>query len=691
VKRQPNRLPAEGEHRLKGAAIDRTKPLRFWLDGRPIHGFVGDTVLSAALASGLVSAGTRAGQPLALDERYAPPVAVKDRGARGEPPDPLPMARTPALDGLKLRSLGHRPALGRFAAGLGRLLPMPRHRLGLRHDRDTPLAPWLNTPPGETTAADVAVVGGGLAGMAAALAAAETGASVILLECRPWLGGAARLFGATGEEETPEATIRRLAEAIAAAAGIRTLLATEAFGVFPGLVQAHRVVVEGNVPTGRLLAIEAPRIVLANGALERLPVFAGNRRPGVVGVLAAYERAERYGVWIGRRALFATATNVAYRVAAQIKSEAVAVLRIADSRVNPQSRFVEFAKAYGIPQAQDTIPLSVQPGSRAPQELKITLARATQGAGTPPESLVVDQLVVAGGWQADLTLWHMAGGASRWDESEHRFAAEGSLPGIALAGSVAGYETAAACLASGAAALAVLSGKATVPIEDRRIEALYETSDAPTPIGPPAGSELEPAYLDGGGSLTARPEQQAAKRRRRPARLTDEVRSLSLSDVAAAVQLGLVPAEQAASIAQERWVTPGDLVDAGKHAPPLPAETSAAGVPLYLSGRFGDEDVVRGIEAADGRRLDVGCLIYPNADRADPVAAIGVVFAAAPSGRGGLALIGRAAATLDGVSVRDISGPVSARLKEPTHELSTSVPSDGEPGRAPAIGPSRPG
>ena len=37
--------------------------------------------------------------------------------------------------------------------------------------------------------ADVCIIGGGPAGMSAALAAAEHGLRVILLESRPWLGG----------------------------------------------------------------------------------------------------------------------------------------------------------------------------------------------------------------------------------------------------------------------------------------------------------------------------------------------------------------------------------------------------------------------------------------------------------------------------------------------------------------------
>jgi sarcosine oxidase subunit alpha len=695
VRPQPNRLPAEGEHRLKGAAIDRGKPLRFRLDGRTIQGYEGDTVLSAALASGLIGAGTRDGRMLALDERFAPPVVVvRGGGAIRGGKNPLPMHRVPAIDGLVLRSVGRRRGLSRLAADLVGRLPAHRERLGRRYGDEVAAAPWRDTLPSETLAADVAVIGGGLAGMAAALAAAEAGQRVVLVESRPWLGGVARLFGATGEEETPETSIERLSLALTAQPGIRVLLASEAFGIFPGLVRAHRVDMEGKLPAGRVVAIEAPAIVLANGCVERLPIFAGNRLPGVVGVAAAHERAERFGVWIGRRTVVATATSIAYRLATQVKSETVDVLKMADARLNPQSRFVDFGKAYGIPQIQDAIAAGAAPERRRWAGLRVTLMRQTRGVVAPLESITADQLIAAGGWQADLTLWHMAGGMSRWDEGENRFVAEGTVPGVALAGSIAGFETATACQASGRAAVAALLGAPLPVVEDPRIEPQFETPDAATPVAPASApnsgrrrkessrvlrlsrpgtakaaptdavsaiTETEPAYLDGGASLITRPTPPMDHRRRQ-SRLTDDLRALSLCDVAAAVQLGVIPADQAAAIAQERCVSPGDLIDVGRQAPPLPPRTDEPLVPPYLVGRFGPVAVVREIEAADDRRFDSGCLIYRNADEADPRAAIGVILAAGPAGVRALLQAGDFPAT---VAVRDVSGPVTARLGEP--------------------------
>ena len=60
------RLAADAPHQFSGIELDRSKPLSFRLDGRSVEGFVGDTVLSAVLASGVDTYGTFQGTPIGL-------------------------------------------------------------------------------------------------------------------------------------------------------------------------------------------------------------------------------------------------------------------------------------------------------------------------------------------------------------------------------------------------------------------------------------------------------------------------------------------------------------------------------------------------------------------------------------------------------------------------------------------------
>ncbi|MDR3475174.1 MAG: FAD-dependent oxidoreductase [Devosia sp.] len=680
--RSPNRLPADIDHRLKGREIDRSQPLSFRLDGHEIHGFGGDTLLSAALASGLVEAGTCGGEALALDERFAPAVLLK--GDMHDRLNALPMALTPAVGGLDLVTLAKagRNGYRRHVDGLAGLLPRARRSLGLRFDDGGLLAsPWFDAVPEREIEADLAVIGGGYAGLSAALVAGRRGERVVLVERRQWLGGNAHFFGSTGDEPSPDETIARLTAALKSLGNVTILLRAEAFAAFEGSVRINQVVLEAGIPASRALTLQAPRIILANGNLERLPVFAGNRLPGVVGALAAFHRADRFGVWIGRRALLSTATSVGYRAVMQAKEAGIDVVRVADTRLNPQSRFVEFGKASGIPLARDLKPVHAAPAGRK-TGLHVVLAHILEGGARATEQFSVDQLLVSGGWQPDLSLWHMAGGGSRWQPQGQRLEAEGALPGIALAGSVAGYRNGPACLASGEAAVALLYGRSAPMIRDVQIDPMYETPDDAAPVADIDAAAPGNAYLDGGVSLALRPSQRRAGRRfwslarRASWGVAEQARALGVADVAAGVQLGEIPSAEAAIVAQERCITPGDIVDAGKpqlvrfHEATVPRAP-----PAYLAGRFGTRTSTWVVEASDGRTFEVGCLVHLNADDTDPRSAVGAVFAPAPEGRtGGLAVIGKApVAEGEELVVKDISTGISVRLVDPLKPIERPV------------------
>ncbi|MEQ1902035.1 MAG: FAD-dependent oxidoreductase, partial [Devosia sp.] len=280
----PNRLDADAKHEFGGVELDRTKPLSFRVDGHRVHGYQGDTVLSALLASGIIGAGAEDGSELGLDERFAPPLVAARAGDRTT--TPLPPERTPALDGFDLVSMGNGGA-----RTLGdRVLRRAVHSLGHRFQGSPLLQPWVRLAPAESAEADLVIVGGGVAGLSAAELAGAPGRKVIVIERRPWLGGDARYFGPVGNDETPEAIETRLIARLSGMDNIRIWTATEAFDVAGGAVSVHRVEIVDGKPVARVIRIAAHNVILATGAIQRLPVFAGNRLPGVVGSAAAYHR-----------------------------------------------------------------------------------------------------------------------------------------------------------------------------------------------------------------------------------------------------------------------------------------------------------------------------------------------------------------------------------------------------------------
>src|SRR5690606_19565903 len=148
----------------------------------------------------------------------------------------LPMARTLAQDGADYVTLGvKRPGM------LARLF-QPGRSLGLLLDDAHALdQPWRGTSGTPGPAADLLVIGGGVAGLASALAGARAGLQVVLVEASPHLGGHSGLFGTQDGEDSPDESMTRLASDVSANPAITVLTATHVFALRSGLARAHQV------------------------------------------------------------------------------------------------------------------------------------------------------------------------------------------------------------------------------------------------------------------------------------------------------------------------------------------------------------------------------------------------------------------------------------------------------------------
>src|SRR5580700_6939911 len=198
-----------------GGFIDRTQPLRFSFDGRRFAGFAGDTLASALLAHGV--------QLLGRSFKYHRPRGILATGA--EEPSALVSVRrdqaryTPNLratqvelyEGLEAHSQNRWPSLA-FDVGavndwLSPLFPAgfyyktfmwPRSAWKALYEPYIRAAAGLGRAPaqadpdrysGRYAHCDVLIVGAGPAGLSAALAAAGSGARVILCDEQAQLGG----------------------------------------------------------------------------------------------------------------------------------------------------------------------------------------------------------------------------------------------------------------------------------------------------------------------------------------------------------------------------------------------------------------------------------------------------------------------------------------------------------------------
>ena len=161
------------------------------------------------------------------------------------------------------------------------------------------------------------MIGGGEAGLETAIGEAERGASVIVVDEGPEVGGELLSRGAI-------TTARELQER-ARAAGVELLAPALAIGLFEqGLVP----VAVGNT----LLKIRAHRVVVAAGVVEQPLVFPGNDLIGVMLPEGVRRLINYWSIKPGTRAVVFTADNRGLAAAADLESAGVEIVELVDFR-----------------------------------------------------------------------------------------------------------------------------------------------------------------------------------------------------------------------------------------------------------------------------------------------------------------------------------------------------------------------
>jgi sarcosine oxidase subunit alpha len=505
-----------------GGRVHRGERLRFTFDGTEYEGFRGDTLASALLANGVIEAGTsiKLGRPRGI---FSAGVEEPNAVIQIEAPFPEPMlpATTVELyDGLVASSL---PGQGRLATE-----PDPA-RYDAVHAH-----------------CDLLVVGAGPAGLAAAAAAARSGARVILADDQPELGGS--LLG-SGELLDWAEEIGALLEA---APEVRVLRRTTVFGHYD---DNHLLGVERrtshlgaeapeHVSRERVWRIRARRVVLATGAHERSLAFADNDRPGVMLAASARAYVNRHGVLPGRHAVVFTTNDSAYAAALDLAAAGVEVAAIVDTRPEP-GEWARRARESGIEVLSGHAVVGTE---GAPRLTAVTAAPYGESAGT--REFAADLLLVSGGWNPVAHLFSQAGGKLRYDDTLGSFLPGTCRQAVEVAGSANGVLDLARALAQGAAAGA------------RAIEAEGYASEAPR-LPDVAAEPHSPAM-----QVFLVPGAAGAPR------FVDLQRDVTIDDLTRATGAGLRSVEHT-----KRYTTAGTANDQGKTSGVL-----ASGVVAELLG-----------------------------------------------------------------------------------------------------------
>ena len=283
---------------------------------------------------------------------------------------------------------------------------------------------------------DVAVIGGGVAGLNAALAAADAGVTVTLIDEQSELGGHLRhdpdlaesiisrnALASGSSASQPDASafrlislsdlIRRVSEHPA----ITVISSAGVFGCYEG---NYLGIQQGQ----RMIRLRAAQVIVATGCWERPLVFENNDLPGVMLASGGQRLLHLDHCQFPGEAVVVTDNAQGYRVANQLKAAGTRITAIVDVRDNPPE------SADGIRTFRGHTIISAN-GSR-----HVSGAVIAPLAGHPKQTLSCRWIVQAVGFTPANSLLYQNGCKLRYDESVDQAVVIQHVPSMYSAGAV---------------------------------------------------------------------------------------------------------------------------------------------------------------------------------------------------------------------------------------------------------------
>ncbi|MGD9632497.1 MAG: 2Fe-2S iron-sulfur cluster-binding protein [Pirellulales bacterium] len=469
-----DRLPPQ-----PGEWIRRAEPIRFQFEGRTYQGYRGDVLSSALWANGVHILGRsfKYHRPRSLYSLagFDANVIVEDGTNTNLRGDQLLIT-----EGMSVRAVNTKGGVERdryrIMEWFSSFLPVgfyykafhtPR-RLFPFYERIMRRAAGLGainasarTPasPKDYDFCELAVIGAGPAGLSAAIAAAETGADVLVIDEQPHPGGSL-----TWQHAEADARLKPLLERVRALPNIRLRSGTQAAGWY-----ADQWI--GLVDSCRLTKLRTRATLVAAGSIEQPAVFHNNDVPGVMLGSAAQRLIRLFAVRPCNRAIVLAANDDAYRVALDLVSAGVSVAAVVDLRSpGSPSAVMQKVAAAGIEILHNhTIYEAEATADRSNVKAAVVCPLDSEGRPRVAQTrrIPCDGIVASVGWAPNMSLLAQTGSRLQYEPRVEQFVPRDLAEGVFAAGRVNGIYDLESQLADGAraglAASAYLGHAATAP------------------------------------------------------------------------------------------------------------------------------------------------------------------------------------------------------------------------------------
>jgi sarcosine oxidase subunit alpha len=286
---------------------------------------------------------------------------------------------------------------------------------------------------------DVLVIGGGVAGLAAARACVAAGVDVVIADENPRLGGTFDYLHA----RDPAAQAERAATVAELESNVTCEILTGHYAA--GFYADQSVPLVGREG---LVHVRAQQVIVATGLYEQPAVFRNNDLPGVMLATAAQRLVHRFAIAPCTQAVILAGNNEAYTAALDLHAAGVSIIAIVDlDDIAVRGDLVAAAMAAGI----QVIPQAVIDEARGRDgRLAAVVVRPANGSVT--QTIECDGLFMSVGWAPAAGLLYQAGATLEYDPALGQVVPRTLPPDMQVAGRLNGVFDRADQMADGTAA-----------------------------------------------------------------------------------------------------------------------------------------------------------------------------------------------------------------------------------------------